>query len=79
MFSLSGEILTARLRKLTFAAMVRQEVGWFDEERNSVGALCSKLSGDASAIQGVSEPIFFCSLPCHFLVMEIHYFRSNIK
>lgn len=54
MFSLSGEILTARLRKLTFAAMVRQEVGWFDEEKNSVGALCSKLSGDASAIQGAT-------------------------
>ncbi|XP_037800231.1 ATP-dependent translocase ABCB1-like [Penaeus monodon] len=34
--------------------MVRQEVGWFDEERNSVGALCSKLSGDASAIQGAT-------------------------
>lgn len=62
MFSLSGEILTARLRKLTFAAMVRQEVGWFDEERNSVGALCSKLSGDASAIQGVRELFFFAAL-----------------
>lgn len=72
MFSLSGEILTARLRKLTFAAMVRQEVGWFDEERNSVGALCSKLSGDASAIQGVRELFFFAALHLVFsLLVEI--------
>lgn len=69
MFSLSGEILTARLRKLTFAAMVRQEVGWFDEERNSVGALCSKLSGDASAIQGVRELFFFSALHLVFSLL----------
>lgn len=53
MFTLSGEILTKRLRKLTFAAMLRQEMAWFDDEKNSVGALCSRLSGDASAVQGV--------------------------
>ncbi|XP_042225494.1 ATP-dependent translocase ABCB1-like isoform X2 [Homarus americanus] len=54
MFSLSGEILTARLRKMTFAAMLRQEIAWFDKERNSVGALCSRLSGDTSAVQGAT-------------------------
>ncbi|KAK7047498.1 tRNA N6-adenosine threonylcarbamoyltransferase, partial [Halocaridina rubra] len=54
MFSLSGEKLTSRIRKETFAAMLRQEMGWFDEEKNSVGALCSRLSGDASAVQGAT-------------------------
>ncbi|KAK8735750.1 hypothetical protein OTU49_005300 [Cherax quadricarinatus] len=54
MFALSGELLTARLRKLTFNAMLHQEMGWFDEEKNSVGALCSRLSGDASAVQGAT-------------------------
>lgn len=54
MFSLSGETLTSRLRKLTFAAMLRQEVAWFDEDKNAVGALCSRLSGDAASVQGVS-------------------------
>lgn len=54
MFALSGEILTSRLRKLTFAAMLRQEVGWFDDEKNSVGALCSRLSGDAASVQGAT-------------------------
>ncbi|XP_045621631.1 ATP-dependent translocase ABCB1 [Procambarus clarkii] len=54
LFSVAGEILTSRLRKLTFAAMLRQEMGWFDEEKNSVGALCSRLSGDAAAVQGAT-------------------------
>ncbi|KAK7086307.1 tRNA N6-adenosine threonylcarbamoyltransferase [Halocaridina rubra] len=54
MFSLSGEALTSRLRKLTFASMLKQEMGWFDSEKNSVGALCSRLSGDASAVQGAT-------------------------
>lgn len=54
MFSLSGETLTSRLRKLTFAAMLRQEVAWFDEDKNAVGALCSRLSGDAASVQGAT-------------------------
>ncbi|MPC45721.1 Multidrug resistance protein 1 [Portunus trituberculatus] len=54
MFTLSGETLTSRLRKLTFAAMLRQEVGWFDDDKNSVGALCSRLSGDAASVQGAT-------------------------
>lgn len=65
MFSLSGEILTARLRKLTFAAMLKQEVAWFDEDKNAVGALCSRLSGDAASVQGVSVVQELLSLYCH--------------
>ena len=29
-----------------------QEVGWFDEDRNSSGVLSSKLSSDALAVKG---------------------------
>ena len=29
-----------------------QEVGWFDREENSSGALSSRLSSDTSAIRG---------------------------
>ena len=54
LFSLAGVRLTARLRVAAFSAMLRQEVGWFDEEKNSVGTLCARLSGDASSVQGVS-------------------------
>ena len=51
---MSGDRLTIRLRKLTFRAMLRQEVGWFDDERNSTGALTTRLASDAGQVQGVS-------------------------
>lgn len=38
---------------MTFGAMMRQECGWFDDQNNSVGALGSRLSGDAANIQTV--------------------------
>lgn len=58
MFAISGENLTVRMRKLAFEAMLKQEIGWFDEKRNSTGALCARLSSDASKIQGVSSEMF---------------------
>jgi len=47
-----------RLRGEMFQAMVRQEVAWFDIKSNSSGALCARLSGDASSVQGVSNCLF---------------------
>jgi ATP-binding cassette, subfamily B (MDR/TAP), member 1 len=54
MFGIIGENLTMRLRKSTFTAMLTQEVAWYDDPKNSTGALCSRLSGDAASVQGVS-------------------------
>ncbi|XP_046390850.1 ATP-dependent translocase ABCB1-like [Ischnura elegans] len=53
-FGVAGEKLTMRLRSLMFDAMVRQEVGWFDDKENSTGALCARLSGEASSVQGAT-------------------------
>lgn len=53
-FTVSGEGLTSRLRFLTFKAMLRQEIGWFDEERNSTGSLTTRLADDASKVQGAT-------------------------
>ncbi|TNN64431.1 Bile salt export pump [Liparis tanakae] len=53
-FAKSGELLTRRLRKLGFQAMLRQEVGWFDDHRNSPGALTNRLATDASMVQGAT-------------------------
>ena len=33
--------------------MLRQEVGWFDNQRNSSGALVTRLANDAAQVQGV--------------------------
>ena len=54
MFSVAGAHLTLRMRRLAFEAMLKQEMGWYDDVKNSTGALCSRLSADAAAIQGVS-------------------------
>ncbi len=34
--------------------MLGQEIGWFDDHRNSPGALTTRLATDASQVQGVS-------------------------
>lgn len=54
MFTVAGEHLTLRMRKMAFAAMLKQEMAWYDMPNNNTGALCSRLSADAAAIQGVS-------------------------
>ncbi|KAM4025126.1 bile salt export pump-like [Anomaloglossus baeobatrachus] len=53
-FAKSGELLTRRLRKIGFQAMMGQEVGWFDDPRNSPGALTTRLATDASQVQGAT-------------------------
>uniref|UniRef100_A0AAY5K3J9 ATP-binding cassette, sub-family B (MDR/TAP), member 11a n=1 Tax=Esox lucius TaxID=8010 RepID=A0AAY5K3J9_ESOLU len=53
-FGKSGELLTRRLRKVGFQAMLRQEVAWFDDPRNSPGALTTRLASDASMVQGAT-------------------------
>ena len=54
MFTAAGEGLTLRLRKMVFEAMLNQEMGWYDDPKNSTGALCTRISHDAGAVQGVS-------------------------
>nr|XP_033801594.1 bile salt export pump isoform X3 [Geotrypetes seraphini] len=53
-FATSGELLTKRLRKIGFRAMLGQEIGWFDDHRNSPGALTTRLATDASQVQGAT-------------------------
>ncbi|XP_012637331.2 bile salt export pump [Microcebus murinus] len=53
-FAKSGELLTKRLRKFGFRAMLGQDIGWFDDLRNSPGALTTRLAADASQVQGAT-------------------------
>ena len=52
-FTVAGEGLTSRLRSRAFKAILRQEIGWFDHDRNSSGALTTRLANDAAQVQGV--------------------------
>nr|XP_006823098.1 PREDICTED: multidrug resistance protein 1A-like [Saccoglossus kowalevskii] len=54
MFGKSGEELTMRLRSLTFRAMLKQEISWFDEPKNSTGVLTTRLASDASLVHGAA-------------------------
>uniref|UniRef100_A0A8C9U049 ATP-binding cassette sub-family B member 5 n=1 Tax=Scleropages formosus TaxID=113540 RepID=A0A8C9U049_SCLFO len=54
MFGKSGEILTMRLRSQSFQAILRQDIGWFDDSNNAVGVLTTKLATDASLVKGAT-------------------------
>ncbi|GAN07930.1 multidrug resistance protein 1 [Mucor ambiguus] len=49
-FEIAGERYTKRLRAAVFQAYMRQEVGYFDREENSLGALTAKLAVDAKNV-----------------------------
>lgn len=40
-------------RSKTFAALLQQECGWFDDDDNSTGALSARLTDDAGDLQEV--------------------------
>lgn len=50
-FSRSGEALTMRMRTISFASMLRQEISWFDKEENRIGALVTQLSSDTANLK----------------------------
>lgn len=52
-FSFMGQKLAQRVRSLLIRSVLRQEVGWFDKEENSSGALTGRLASDALDIRGV--------------------------
>ncbi|PIO38047.1 hypothetical protein AB205_0072970, partial [Aquarana catesbeiana] len=53
-FGISGENLTLRLRSLSFKALLRQEIGFFDDHANAVGVLLTRLATDASQVKGMT-------------------------
>lgn len=50
----SGERLTRKLRTMSFRALLRAEIGYFDKSENSVGALTTRLSREAALVKGVT-------------------------
>ncbi|KAM4874400.1 ATP-dependent translocase ABCB1 isoform 1-T1 [Thomomys bottae] len=51
-FGKAGEILTRRLRYMVFKSMLRQDMSWFDDPRNTTGALTTRLANDAAQVKG---------------------------
>ncbi|XP_074196785.1 ATP-dependent translocase ABCB1 isoform X2 [Rhinolophus sinicus] len=53
-FGKAGEILTKRLRYRLFRSILRQDVSWFDDPKNTTGALTTRLANDAAQVKGAT-------------------------
>ncbi|XP_061441602.1 ATP-dependent translocase ABCB1 isoform X2 [Rhineura floridana] len=53
-FGRAGEILTMKIRYMGFKAILRQDIGWFDDPKNSTGVLTTRLAHDASEVKGAT-------------------------
>ncbi|KAI3474839.1 hypothetical protein Pfo_030150, partial [Paulownia fortunei] len=52
-FAAMGEYLTKRIRERMLSKMLTFEIGWFDQDENSTGAICSRLAKDARAVRSL--------------------------
>ncbi|WCJ20782.1 ABC transporter B family member 19 [Euphorbia peplus] len=50
-FSIMGENLTTRVRRMMLAAILRNEVGWFDEDEHNSSLVSARLSADAADVK----------------------------
>ncbi|GAU12166.1 hypothetical protein TSUD_01320 [Trifolium subterraneum] len=50
-FGIMGEKMTERVRRMMFSAMLRNEIGWYDDEENSADNLSMRLANDATFVR----------------------------
>ncbi|KAG7016143.1 ABC transporter B family member 19 [Cucurbita argyrosperma subsp. argyrosperma] len=50
-FTIMGENLTTRVRRMMLAAILREEVGWFDEEEHNSSLVAARLATDAADVK----------------------------
>jgi len=58
-FAYMGEYLTKRVRERMFSKILTFEVGWFDEDQNSTGSVCSRLAKEANVVCLLSFILFY--------------------
>ncbi|KAG2680302.1 hypothetical protein I3760_11G094100 [Carya illinoinensis] len=52
-FGIMGERLTLRVREKMFSAILRNEIGWFDDMNNTSSMLSSRLESDATLLRTI--------------------------
>ncbi|KAF8031805.1 hypothetical protein BT93_D0884 [Corymbia citriodora subsp. variegata] len=52
-FAFMGEYLTKRIREKRLSKILTFEVGWFDQDQNSSGSVCSRLANDANVVRSL--------------------------
>nr|GMD09191.1 ABC transporter B family member 9-like [Ipomoea batatas] len=53
LFGVAGSKLIQRIRSMTFAKVVHQDISWFDDPANTSGAVGARLSTDASIVRNI--------------------------
>ncbi|KAL8144526.1 hypothetical protein V2J09_017558 [Rumex salicifolius] len=83
-FSIMGENLTTRVRRMMLAVILRNEVGWFDEEEHNSSLLAARLATDAADVKSaIAERISvilqnMTSLLASFIVAFIVEWRVSL-
>ncbi|KAG6395999.1 hypothetical protein SASPL_142133 [Salvia splendens] len=52
-FAAMGEHLTKRIRERMLSKILTFEIGWFDQDENATGAVCSRLAKDANVVRSL--------------------------
>ncbi|KAL3723209.1 hypothetical protein ACJRO7_035396 [Eucalyptus globulus] len=52
-FAFMGEYLTKRIREKMLSNILTFEVGWFDQDQNSRGSVCSRFANDANVVRSL--------------------------
>ncbi|PUZ74442.1 hypothetical protein GQ55_1G065900 [Panicum hallii var. hallii] len=52
-FGVMGEYLTKRIREQMISKILTFEIGWFDSDENSSGAICAQLAQDANVVRSL--------------------------
>ncbi|KAK9698433.1 hypothetical protein RND81_08G103900 [Saponaria officinalis] len=52
-FAYMGEYLTKRVREELLSKILTFEVGWFDQDQNATGTICSGISKDANVVRSL--------------------------
>ncbi|MCI02355.1 ABC transporter B family member 2-like, partial [Trifolium medium] len=52
-FGIMGERLTLRVREIMISAILKNEIGWFDDTRNTSTMLSSRLETDATLLKTI--------------------------
>ncbi|XP_068667390.1 putative multidrug resistance protein [Aristolochia californica] len=52
-FAVMGEKLTKRVREKMLEKMLSFEVGWFDQDENTTGAICARIATEANVVRSI--------------------------
>lgn len=76
-YSAAGEKLTMKLRNNAFSNILRQDIGWFEDERHTTGKIATRLATDVPMIKSVSYLYFIYFFP--FLMKHERLYLINNK